>query len=79
MVCYLAAAGVLAVGYFSDVSTCVWHAVTGLPCPGCGMTHACLALARGNLRAAWSLNPSSFVAAPILLWTGIRRIKELIE
>jgi hypothetical protein len=77
-VCYLAAAGVLAAGYFSGSSTCLWRAVTGLPCPGCGMAHAFLALARGDVRAAWSLNPSSFAVAPILLWTAIRRTKELI-
>ena len=35
--CYVAAAVVLAVGYYSDTSTCLWRAVTGLPCPGCGM------------------------------------------
>ena len=75
--CYLAATGVLAFGYFFNESTCLWRAMTGLPCPGCGMIHALLALAHGNLRAAWRFNPGSFAAVPILLWTGIRRIKEL--
>lgn len=76
-VCYLAAAGVLAVGYFLNESTCLWRAMTGLPCPGCGMIHAFLSLAQGNLGAAWEFNPGSVVAATILVWAGIRRVKEL--
>ena len=77
IVVYLVATGVLMAGYFFDESTCVWRAITGMPCPGCGMIHALLALGHGNLRAAWDFNPASFAAVPILLWTGIRKIKEL--
>ena len=71
---YVAAAALLSVGYFFDTSTCLWHAITGLRCPGCGMIHAWLAMAHGNVRAAWNFNPSSFVVTPILLWTGVRKI-----
>lgn len=71
--------GVLIIGYWFDESTCVWRAVTGLPCPGCGMIHALLALARGNTQAAWTFNPSSFVVAPILLWTGVQKIRGAVE
>jgi hypothetical protein len=77
--CYLVAIGVLILGYFFDQSTCLWHAMTGLSCPGCGMIHAFLALGHGNVRAAWSFNPGSFVVLPILLWAGIRRVKERVE
>lgn len=78
VVCYLAAAGVLAFGYAFDRSTCVWRTITGLPCPGCGMIHAFLSLAHGDLRAAWAFNRGSFAALPLLLWTGTRRVMELI-
>ncbi len=77
LVCYLAAAGVLAAGWAFNESTCLWRVITGLPCPGCGMTHALLALAHGDLRAAWGFNRGSFVAAPVLLWNGIHKVKEL--
>ena len=77
IVCYLIATGVLAVGYVFDQSTCLWRATTGLPCPGCGMIHALLALGAGDLRSAWAFNPGSFVAVPILLWTALGRVKEL--
>jgi hypothetical protein len=77
LACYVAAAGVLAAGYVFDESTCLWYLLTGRPCPGCGMIHACLAIARGDLRSAWTLNRASFVVFPILLRTVIREIKEL--
>lgn len=43
------------------------------------MVHAMLALSTGDVRAAWSFNPSSFAVAPILLWNLARKAKELIE
>lgn len=69
----------LGLGYIFDESTCIWRALSGLPCPGCGMIHAFLALATGDVRAAWRFNPSSLAVAPLLLWTLVRKAKELIE
>jgi hypothetical protein len=37
--------------------TCPFLAVTGLPCATCGMTHAFVALARGQAGAAWGASP----------------------
>ena len=52
-------------------SICVFHNVTGLPCPGCGMTRAFLAIGHANLVLAWNLNALSL---PLylggLLWLG---------
>jgi hypothetical protein len=36
---------------------CPFRVVTGLPCATCGMTHAFVALARGDLAAAGSASP----------------------
>jgi hypothetical protein len=77
--CYLLAAGVLVAGYLTDESTCVWRAITGRPCLGCGMIHAFLAIGQGDFRSAWHYNHASFAVAPILLWVGIRRIKETLR
>ncbi len=78
-VCYVAVAVVLGFGYVSDQSTCLWQRLTGSPCPGCGMGHALLALARGDVSAAWSFNRGSIVVAPLLLWSYIKKTREFTE
>jgi Protein of unknown function (DUF2752) len=45
---------------------CLFHWLTGLQCPLCGMTHAMLALARGDWRAALHYNALSPLAAVML-------------
>jgi hypothetical protein len=42
---------------------CLFHRVTGLPCPGCGMGRALLLLAQGRVTEAWDMHP----LAPVLL------------
>lgn len=46
---------------------CPIDAVTGVACPGCGMTRACVALARGEWANAWSLHPFSFLLVALAL------------
>ena len=52
------ALGVGAIVFFFDPGThafypvCLFHAVTGWNCPGCGMTRALYALLHGNVRLA---------------------------
>lgn len=36
---------------------CPLHALTGIPCPTCGMTRAVAALLHGKIRLAFLLNP----------------------
>ena len=45
---------------------CLFHALTGLNCPGCGMTRALHALLHGNVRLALKDN-ALFVLAPAAL------------
>ncbi|WP_396615879.1 DUF2752 domain-containing protein [Lysobacter soli] len=45
---------------------CVFHAVTGLHCPGCGLTRMLHALAHGDVARAWSMNPLAMIALPLL-------------
>lgn len=40
-----------------QVPRCGFKVLTGLPCPTCGSTRACLALVRGDLAAAFASNP----------------------
>lgn len=48
-----------------DVTVCPFANLTGLPCPGCGMTRAALALLGGDLTAAMALHPLSPIAVPV--------------
>lgn len=40
---------------------CIFHEVTDVPCPGCGMTRACLSITHGNFTDAWRYHPFSFL------------------
>jgi hypothetical protein len=46
---------------------CPYRALTGLACPGCGMTRATHFLLRGDLASAWAYNPLLFLAVPLVL------------
>ncbi len=48
---------------------CPMRRWTGLPCPGCGLTHGFCALCRGQVGLAWHENPFAFVffAGAVLL------------
>jgi hypothetical protein len=37
---------------------CMLRRMTGLSCPGCGLTRCFIALAHGDLASAWSFNPA---------------------
>jgi hypothetical protein len=58
-------------GFSSPVpSLCMFRNVTGLECPGCGLSRAFVCIAHGDLVRAWRYNPASwlvflFVAAQI--------------
>ena len=52
---------------------CPFRALTGIPCPGCGMTHALLAIAGGDLQGAFHFNPFSFF---LLFLTGLSLMPE---
>lgn len=47
---------------------CPLASVFGVPCPGCGLTRATLALAHGDLKHALELHPLVLVLAPLFIW-----------
>ena len=49
----------------------VWK-LTGLLCPGCGVTRMCLALLRLDMAAAWRANAALLLALPVLLLLAAR-------
>ncbi len=40
---------------------CPFRRLTGLSCPGCGMTRACVSLAHGELRASLTMHPFAWL------------------
>jgi len=65
------------------VSFCPFRMLTGLPCPGCGLTHAFCDISHGDFRMAWESNPFGFLffALAILLvaWPWLRTRFPVIE
>ena len=47
---------------------CPVRYLTGWYCPGCGSLRAIHQLLRGNLRAAWALNPLTIILLPFLTY-----------
>jgi hypothetical protein len=41
--------------------TCTFQNVTGVPCPGCGLTRSFISITRGNLADAWRYNPAGML------------------
>ena len=40
---------------------CIFTYITGLPCPGCGLTRAGILLLTGDIKGAFYMNPSIFL------------------
>ncbi len=55
---------------------CGFRALTGMPCPLCGGTHACAALVQGDWAAAWAANPGALV---LLLWLVLLAGQAVVE
>lgn len=61
----------------SDVTLCPVAALSGVPCPGCGLTRAALALISGDFTAAFALHPLVFVAAPLVALLGLGLLRDV--
>lgn len=54
---------------------CAVHQLLNIPCPGCGVTRSLLAMAGGDLVAAWTHNPAGvFLFGYFLLQIPLRSI-----
>ena len=51
---------------------CLFYRLTGLRCPGCGMTDLCLALLRGRPWEAARWNWGVTMVSPALAWLGVQ-------
>ena len=47
--------------------------VTGFPCPGCGITRACLFVITGQFARAWNMNPFIYGWILLAVYVGVQR------
>lgn len=50
---------------------CVFYEITGLYCPGCGITRSILSLIDGDIYQAFRYNPIIFIDIPLIMITSI--------
>lgn len=53
---------------------CVFNLITGLKCPGCGVSRMCLALIRFDFKTAFHENAAIFCMLPLMAATAARFI-----
>lgn len=58
--------GLVAFAIHIDFPLCPMAGSFGIPCPGCGLTRATLALLHGDVRAALHYHPLVLLLAPLL-------------
>jgi hypothetical protein len=46
---------------------CLFHKVTGFPCPSCGSTRSVLAILHGDFIQAWQFNPLGFLITGMMI------------
>lgn len=51
----------------AGVPVCLFQALSGLPCPGCGLTRALSSLVQGNAAAAFDYHPFAFLFLPLFM------------
>jgi Protein of unknown function (DUF2752) len=60
-------AGLVGVAVHVDFPLCPMASTFGVPCPGCGLTRASLALLRGDVHGALHLHPLVWLLAPLFV------------
>jgi hypothetical protein len=66
-----AAAAPFARVFAAALPGCLFRAVTGIPCPTCGGTHALLALVRFDVPAALAWNPLVTLGVLVFVFGGL--------
>jgi len=61
------------------LTSCPYRAMTGAPCPLCGVTTAALALFQGDVEASLSLNPFALALAPLAVSQPVYRLLRAVR
>jgi hypothetical protein len=57
--------------YLTLLHPCLFHSITGVPCPSCGATRSAVSLVHGDIFYALKMNPLFFLFYIILVIWGI--------
>jgi len=76
---FLRLAGYSLLSALPNAILCPFKALTGLPCPGCGITHAFLLLGRLDLTGAYAANPLVFPLAALTALYAAGRIPRAVR
>jgi hypothetical protein len=74
-----ASAAVLSVAIWSEFPLCPLAGSLGIPCPGCGLTRATLALLHGDVRGALHFHPLVWLLTPLFGWFMLGVVRELLR
>ncbi len=58
---------------------CVFHEITGMQCPGCGMTHALSSIIQGDFIEAYRYNALSLTICPMIVIYLLARALKYIK
>lgn len=58
---------------------CIFYRITGLQCPGCGVTRMCLSLMRFDFVSAYHYNKLLFIISPVIVFIITQQIYRYIR
>lgn len=64
--------------FTEDIQSCLFHRVTGIPCPSCGSTRGMKELIQGHYSEAFAMNVLCYVQALFLLLYPLLLLADLV-
>jgi len=59
--------------------TCTFREITGVPCPGCGLTRSFISLGHGHMFEAWTYNPAGFLFFAVVAFQVPYRVFQIVR